>query len=251
MADVTVDIDEGVALITVENEEVKNGLNPELAARLVEHCDRIDADPEIGAAVITGAGGTFCSGADTRRWRPDIEWAGDEGYNLIAAVYGAFLRFGKLEVPTIAAVRGAAVGAGLNLALAADLRIVAEDARLLAGFLRIGLHPGGGFFALTGRSASREATAAMGLFSEEISGRDAVDHGLAWQAVPDDQVLDRALELARRAARDPLLTRRALQNFRRELGPPAVPWEAALEMERGVQAWSMHRRLAARREADD
>ncbi len=130
----------------------------------------------------------------------------------------------------------------MNLFLAADLRIVAAETRLLAGFLRIGIHPGGGFFTLAGRLAGREATAAMGLFSQEVSGVDAVRLGLAWEAVPDDQVEARAAELAAVAARDPLLARRALASFRAELGPPAVSWPAALEMERGVQMWSQRRR---------
>lgn len=85
-----------------------------------------------------------------------------------STVYGSFARVGELEVPTVAAVRGAAVGAGTNLFMAADLRIVADDARLLAGFLRIGIHPGGGFFTLAGRLAGREAAAALGLFSQAI-----------------------------------------------------------------------------------
>src|SRR5919107_1147213 len=68
----------------------------------------------------------------------------------------------------LAAVCGAAVGAGINLMLATDLRVVAQNARILAGFLRIGLHPGGGFFTIAGRTGGREATAAIGLFSEEI-----------------------------------------------------------------------------------
>ena len=76
----------------------------------------------------------------------------------------------------------------MNLALAADLRVVAETARLLPGFLRIGLHPGGGYFVLSGRAAGGEATAAMGLFGEEVTGRRAAELGFAWEALPDDQV---------------------------------------------------------------
>ncbi|MBS1885723.1 MAG: enoyl-CoA hydratase/isomerase family protein [Actinobacteria bacterium] len=231
-------------LVTIENAEVKNGLTPEMAARLVAVCEEIDGREDLGAAVIRGAGGTFCSGADTRRWGADIDWAGDEGFELLSAVYRGFMRVGSLEVPTIAAVRGAAVGAGMNLMLACDARIVAADARLVAGFLRIGLHPGGGFFSLLGRLGGREATAALGLFGAELTGAEAVSRGIAWEDVADAEVEGRALELAAFAARDPLLARRALASLRTELGPPAVPWKAALEMERGVQTWSMRRRFA-------
>jgi enoyl-CoA hydratase len=243
MPEVTLSAEGSVAVITVDNSEVRNGLTPAMGEQLVAVCDEIDARTELGAAVVRGAGGTFCSGADTRTWTADVDWTGDEGRALLAAVYRAFLRIGSLEVPTIAAVRGGAVGAGLNLMLSCDLRVVGVDARLLAGFLRIGLHPGGGFFHLLGRLGGRETTAAMGLFSQELSGRDAVARGLAWEAVADEQVEPRALELASTAARDPLLTRRALKSMRTELGPPALPWDAAVEIERGVQAWSMRRRF--------
>ncbi len=136
----------------------------------------------------------------------------------------------------------AAVCAGLNLALSTDLRIVSKQARLLAGFLRIGLHPGGGFFTIASRTAGREATAAMGLFSEEIDGVRAEQIGLAWRAVEDDEVESLAIELATRTAKDPELAREAVRSFRTEAGPPSIGWEAALHFERATQMWSQRRR---------
>jgi enoyl-CoA hydratase len=216
----------GVAVFTVDSPEVRNGLTPEMGLQLSELCDEVDADPAIGAAVVRGAGGTFCSGADRRRWTPGSDQAEDKTYKELA-------------------VRGSAVGAGINLALSTDLRIVGENARLLAGFLRIGLHPGGGYFTISSRTAGREATAAMGLFSEEIDGVRAAQIGLAWRAVPDDQVEDLALELAGRAAKDPELAREAARSFRTESGPPGIGWEAALHFERATQMWSQRRRETA------
>lgn len=233
---------DGVAVLTVDSPEVKNGLTPEMGLQLAGLCDEIDADKDIGAAVVMGAGGTFCSGADRRRWDPSADQADDAVFKESGAVYGAFKRVGSLAVPTIAAVRGAAVGAGINLMLATDLRVVADDARILAGFLRIGLHPGGGFFTIAGRSAGREATAAMGLFSEEIDGVRAKEIGLAWDSVPDSEVEKRAVGLAQTAARDPELAREAVRSFRTELGPPAIEWDAALHFERATQMWSQRRR---------
>lgn len=230
------------ALITVENSEVKNALNPDLARELIAVCEEIDADVAIGAAVIRGAGGTFCSGADRRNLDSQVDQTEDSAYQDAGAIYRSFHRFGKLGVPTIAAVRGAVVGAGLNLMLAADLRVVAHNSKILAGFLDIGLHPGGGFFALAGRVAGRETAAAMGLFSERYDGAAAVAVGLAYQSVDDDQVENRALELAGRAARDPALSRVALASFRAELGPPAMDWDVAINYERPSQMWSLHRR---------
>lgn len=243
MADIHLDADGAVAVITVDNPERKNAMTPAMGARMLEVCDEVDRRPELGAAVLRGAGGGFCSGADTTLWTEEMQVAGAESWDSLSAVYDAFRRVGQLQVPVVAAVRGAAVGAGANLMLAADLRIVGEDARLIAGFLRIGLHPGGGFFTIANRSAGREATAAFGLFGEQLSGRDAARIGLTWEALPDEQVEPRALELAARAGHDPLLARRAVATFRKELGPPGVSWENALEIERGVQMWSLHRRF--------
>ena len=232
----------GVAVLTVDNPDVKNGLTPEMGYAVAELCDEIEGDASVGAAVVRGAGGTFCSGADRRRWTAGADQAEDTVYKDLGAVYTAFRRIGTLAVPTIAAVRGAAVGAGLNLALSTDLRVVAADARLLAGFLRIGLHPGGGYFTLSTRTAGREATAAMGLFGEEVTGTRAEELGLAWRAVPDEEVEPLALELAAQAARDPELAREAARSFRTEAGPPGIGWEAALHFERATQMWSQRRR---------
>ncbi|MQA83861.1 MAG: enoyl-CoA hydratase/isomerase family protein [Streptosporangiales bacterium] len=244
MGDIHLDREAGVAVITVDSPEVRNALTPDMGNALAAVCQEIDGDPEIGAAVVRGAEGTFCSGADRRSWDLQADQSEDRIFRERGAVYSAFVRVGQLRVPTVAAVRGSVVGAGLNLMLATDLRIVAEDTRILAGFLRIGIHPGGGFFTLAGRLAGREATAALGLFSEEIDGRRAAEVGVAWQALPDAEVEPRALELARVAAKDPELARLAVRSFREELGPPPVPWPVALEYERATQMWSQRRRAA-------
>ena len=197
---IDLEITEGVAFITLNAPATRNALNNELADQVVAACDEADRDLSVGAVVIKGAGGTFCSGAE----RGSLDEVGrdpaeERRYAALGGIYRAFTRVGQLEVPTIAAVRGAAVGAGINLMLATDLRIVAEDARLISGFLRIGLHPGGGHFGLLAGRAGAEAAAAAGIFGEEISGLRAVQLGLAWEALPAEQVEQRAAELARQA----------------------------------------------------
>lgn len=233
-----------VAVLTIRNSPIRNALTPDICLEMVACFDEVDADEAVGCLVVRGADGTFCSGADTRTWADAFDdLASDRAMVEADTTYNSFYRLGHVRVPTIAAVRGAAVGAGLNLALACDLRIVADDARLISGFLKAGIHPGGGFYSLAGRVAGREATAAMGLFSEEVSGTRAVEVGMAWEAVPDEHVDDRALELADRVAADPALSRRAVRSFRLETNEGPLPWAAALEVERGVQSWSQGRRL--------
>ncbi len=246
MSEVHLTVDGGVALMTLDSVEVRNALTPEMADMIVAHCETVDSDPSIGALVITGANETFCSGADTRRWDVQADPAGPEAYSNSSRIYSAFLRVGSVAAPTVVAAEGAAVGAGLNLLLAADLRVVSRTVRLIAGFSRAGLHPGGGFFSLAARRMGSESAAAMGLFDQEIDGARAVAIGLAWEVTEHGAALPRALELARRAAVDPELSRQMVRSMRTELGPPQLPWPAAVELERGVQMWSFRRAEAGR-----
>jgi enoyl-CoA hydratase len=240
---IDVEVTDGIATITIDSPKTRNALNPTSSRQLVEVCDQVDADPAVGAVIVRGGGGTFCSGAEREvLTRAGEDPADPERFAELGSIYDAFVRVGNMSVPTIAAVQGAAVGAGVNLLLATDLRIVATDARIIGGFTRIGLHPGGGHFALLGRVVSREAAAAIGLFGAEVSGARAAELGMAWDAVPAAEVDARARELAATSARDPELARRVLGSLRRELDPPGVSWPAALELERGSQMWSLRRR---------
>ena len=235
--------DDGIAVLTLNAPERRNALTVEMAEALTAACEEIDADEAVGAVVVRGEGAYFCAGGD----RATLAEAGrdpaeDERYRGMSAIYRSFARVGELAPPTIAAIRGGAVGAGLNLALATDLRVVAEDAALLSGFIPIGLHPGGGHTALLGRLGSREAAAALTLFGERLTGAEAVERGLAWTAVPAGEVDAAALALAAVPAKDPALARRTAASLRIVTGPPALPWSAALELERASQMWSMRRR---------
>jgi enoyl-CoA hydratase len=245
MDDVTLERRGGAALLTLRAPERRNALTVGMARRLADLCDEADADPAIGAVVVCGEGPGFCAGGD----RETLAAAGEdparpETWDGMGAIYEAFARVGRLEAPTIAAVRGAAVGAGLNLAMATDLRVVAHDARLVSGFLPIGLHPGGGHTALLGRLGPREAASALALFGSRLTGPELVARGLAWQAVPAAEVDEAALTLAATPAADPELARRTARSLRATLGPPAIPWATALELERASQMWSMRRKAA-------
>jgi enoyl-CoA hydratase len=235
--------DGGVAILSLNAPERRNALTVAMADELVDACEELDADREIGAVVVRGEGGFFCAGGD----RGTLEAAGrdpadPEVYAGLGAVYRSFARVGELEAPTVAAVRGGAVGAGLNLMLATDVRVVARDAKIISGFIPIGLHPGGGHSALLGRTGSREAASAMALFGERLDGERAADVGLAWAAVDDADVEATAVDLAGRAGADPELARRTAASLRTVLGPPPLPWPAALELERASQMWSMRRK---------
>jgi enoyl-CoA hydratase len=234
--------DGGVATIVLNAPDRRNALTRAMARDLVAVCDEVDADQSIGAVVVRGEGGFFCAGGDRQTLAdagrdpatPDA-WVG------IGDVYRSFARVGELEPPTVAAVRGG-VGAGMNLAFATDVRVVSYGAKLISGFLPIGLHPGGGHAALLGRTGAREAASALTLFGERIDGARAAALGLAWQALDDADVDARAHQLAAVPGADPELARRTARSLRTELGPPALPWAASLELERASQMWSMRRK---------
>jgi enoyl-CoA hydratase len=241
-AEVLLDVDGGVAVVTLNAPQRRNALTPAMATELIATFDEVDARNDIGALVVRAVGKSFCAGGDVQTLTDaGRDPAAPDAYAGMGAIYDSFYRLGQVKAPTIAAVRGSAVGAGMNMLLAADLRIVARDARLICGFLKRGLHPGGGHFVILSRLVGREAAAAMALFGEEVDGERAVQLGLAWETVDDAAVEDRALELAARVARDPALARVAVGNFRKETGPPHVSWEVATQFERPAQMWSMRR----------
>ena len=245
MSEIDYAVRDGVAVITLAAPERRNAISVDMATELVDAARTAEADDTVGAVVVTG-GPHFCAGA-VRSVLADtgVDPAQDANYRNLGAVYEAFTQIGTIGLPTIAAVRGAAVGAGLNLALATDVRIVSRTARLLPGFAQIGIHPGGGHFTLLNRAGGREAAAAMGLFGEEVDGDRAVALGLAWAAHDDGEVESRAIEMAARVAKDPALARRVVASFRRETVPGGTPWDVAVELERSPQMWSLRRKHGA------
>ncbi|MGW4119606.1 enoyl-CoA hydratase-related protein [Nocardia sp. NPDC004711] len=234
---------DGVAQLTLNNPRRKNAINLEMAALIDEFCTRVETDSGIGAVVVRSVGEYFCSGADTRDLAASsADPASPEAVRRTSAVYGAFVRVGSLPVPTISRVVGGAVGAGLNLALATDLMAVTPEAHLDSGFLARGIHPGGGHLALLGRAVGWSGTIALAACGQSLTGSEAVARGLAQLAAEEPELDARIAELTKPAAADPELTRRIMSSARLELGPPAVSWASALEIERGVQMWSMSRK---------
>ncbi|MBF6451157.1 enoyl-CoA hydratase/isomerase family protein [Nocardia elegans] len=237
------DFSGGVAQLTLNNPRRKNAISLEMAALIDEFCARVESDAGIGAVVVRSAGAYFCSGADTRDLAASsADPASPEAVRRTSAVYGAFVRVGSLPVPTISRVVGGAVGAGLNLAMATDLMVVTPQARLDSGFLARRIHPGGGHLSLLGRAVGWSGTIALAACGQSLTGAEAVARGLAHLAAEEADLDARIGELTAPAAADPQLTRRIMSSARLELGPPAVSWPSALEIERGVQMWSMARK---------
>lgn len=226
-----------VAVITIDDPARRNALGPAVVAGLVATFDAIESDGTTTAAVLTGAGPAFCSGADTAALTALARSDDAAERRAVATIYEGFLRVLRSPLPTVAAVNGPAVGAGFNLALACDVRIAAVAARFETRFLRIGLHPGGGHTWLLERAVGPQAAAALLLFGERIDGERAAAIGLAWEVVPDAELLDRAIGFASGSTAPIDLLVRTKATLRE------APWQpdfaTAVEVELDRQAWSL------------
>jgi enoyl-CoA hydratase len=192
--DVRTEITDRVAVLTVSNPERRNAMNLELSAKLVDAVHAAAGDDAVGAIVVTGEEPAFCAGGDLG------ELATADPATL-RTVYAGFLAVADCPLPTIAAVNGAAVGAGLNLALACDLRLAGPRARFDARFLPLGLHPGGGYTWMAHRVLGAQGAAALTLFGEVVDATEAARIGLVHRVA--DDVVAAAVELAARAAAAP------------------------------------------------
>ena len=193
---VLTDIVDGVGTLTLNNPEGRNTLTAPMVTEIVAAMDAFEADDSVGALVVTGAPPAFCAGADLGNL------ATADGSSL-GNVYEGFLRVARSPLPTLAAVNGAAVGAGMNLALGCDVRLAARRARFDTRFLQIGIHPGGGHTWMFRRIAGPQAVMAAVVFGEVLDGAEAERVGLVHRCVDDDALLATAQEMAARAASAP------------------------------------------------
>jgi enoyl-CoA hydratase len=220
-----------VATITLDDPDRRNAMTLDMVDEIIAAVDGLEADEAVGAVVVTGAPPAFCAGAD-------LSHLGSSQEQGLRHIYEGFLRIARCTLPTIAAVNGAAVGAGMNLALACDLRLAARRARFDTRFLQLGIHPGGGHTWMFQRIAGPQATAAAVLFGEVLDGEAAERAGLVWRCVDDDALTATAADLAGRAAAVPRdLARRAKST----LGamPEVATHDAAVDLELEAQVWSL------------
>jgi enoyl-CoA hydratase/carnithine racemase len=237
--EVDYDVDGGVATITINAPGRRNAMTLDLVATLVDCFNRVASDLSIGAVVLRSEGPTFCSGADLAlicAALPDP--LAPEAFDGLGSIYELFETIVACPVPTIAAIQGPAVGAGVNLALACDVRIVSENAEL-AGFGRAGVHPGGGHFELL-RSVDRQVAAWLAVCNQVLRGDDLVRTGVAISMAPAETLDAEVLRVAKAAAHDPALSRAQTGTFRTIDGGVARH-AASVQMERAPQIWSLRR----------
>lgn len=202
---------QGVATITLNRPEVMNALSAQMRAELLDALTRAAADARC--IVLTGAGRAFCSGQDLQDAK-DIAAVDFEG--ILNAEYVPLLRaITDAPVPVIAAVNGAAAGAGANLALACDVVIAAESAAFLQAFTRIGLIPDAGGTHWLPRQIGLARAMGAALFADKITARQAEAWGMIWQAVPDADFAATVTARAAHLASGPTRAYRALKQAMR------------------------------------
>lgn len=185
-----------------------NHVSVELLRDLADALDAVDADPALRVSVLRSEGKVFCAGADLDPAAPETP----AGSDFTGALYAQAIRLFETSKPVVAAVQGAAVGAGLGLALACDFRVAAPEARFCANFVQLGFHAGFGISATLPRVIGTQRAQLMLLTARRIGGEEAHDWGLADRLAPLDRLDDAALALAREiAANAPL----AVQETRR------------------------------------
>jgi enoyl-CoA hydratase len=239
---VRTEIRDDVAIVTLNDPKRRNALSTSLADAVKETISALEGSDEAKAVIVTGEPPAFSAGADL----DDLENATPES---LLRIYDGFLSVARFPLLTIAAVNGPAVGAGLNLALACDIRVAGRSALFESRFLDIALHPGGGHTWMLRQFLGLQGSHAMVLGGEALNGQQAAARGLAWSCVDDDDLLDEAFRLASHAAAVPReLHRRMKATLRAMCGRCAHGEAVSWEMKQ--QLWSIEQpefreRLAA------
>jgi len=230
-----------VAILTLNRPESLNALGaPGDGDAVAATCEEVNADPEVRCVVLTGAGRAFSAGGDVKAMKArEGAFAGNgvsirDGYRrnihrIVRSIYG-------LEVPAIAAVNGAAIGLGCDVACMTDIRICAENARFGVTFLKLGLIPGDGGAWLLPRTIGMSRAAEMLFTGDVIDAATAVAWGLVSRAVPAESLLDEAIALANRIAAQPPHALRLAKSLLRQ--GQSASYDTIMEMSAAAQAIS-------------
>ena len=239
------EVNEGIATFTLNRPAVRNAVTAAMFVQLEQQLIELEADRNARVIVLTGAGESFCSGADLtppdrdeRRRLQAACFPDDRGGDILERANRCMLRLRTLPKPVIASLNGDALGIGLSLALAADLRLARQGARLGAVFARVGLGPDGGVSHLLTQLVGSARALEMLMLAELVDTREAHKLGLLNRVVEQDQLAGATSKLAARLAQGPTLAYGAAKAS--VYGGAALHFEAALDLE------SRHQRVVGR-----
>lgn len=212
MSDLDYTVDQHVATITLNRPDQRNAFTLPMINECADHLEAVARDDGVRAVVLTGAGGSFCSGVDLTAFGNQHRTPLEEKHYLMHNVHRVALALERLDKPVIAAVDGAAVGAGMDLALYCDVRFASPRARFSEAYIKVGLVPGNGGCWLLPRLVGRSTAMRLLWTGDFVDAATAAELGLVEYVVEDEPVLDHATAFARRVAAQPPI---AVQTIKR------------------------------------
>ena len=232
-----------IVTLTLNNPDERNALtSPSQWAEIVNACERIGRDISVKAVILTGAGSAFCAGGNVKDMRDKKGIAGGTPYDISEGYRTGIQRIPlalyKLDVPTIAAVNGPAIGAGCDLACMCDIRIASSKAKFAESFVKLGIIPGDGGAWLLPRTVGMSKAAELTFTGDTIDAQEAERIGLVSRVVAPEQLLAEARALAERIAANPAPALRMAKRLLRE--GQHVRLDSLLEMSAAFQALAHH-----------
>ncbi|HYZ91531.1 MAG TPA: enoyl-CoA hydratase-related protein [Actinomycetota bacterium] len=199
MSSVLLDDSDGVAVLTLNRPDAKNAIDLDLATALDEATQRMQ---DARCVLLTAKGPAFCAGGDLKAFSSQDDMSGYVS-RVVTHVHAALRRIDSLDVPVVAAVRGAAAGAGLGLACSADIVLASATARFVSAFTKIGVTPDGSSTWVLPRLVGMRRALELVLTNRVLSADEAADWGIATRVVPDDDLEDEAMRVAHDLADGP------------------------------------------------
>ena len=193
----------GIATIRLNRPERRNAFDDQVSGELDDIFGICEDDPEVKVIILTGSGKAFCAGGDVKEMA-NAEDPKEFLENLAAGIHRPIMRIWNMEKVVIAAINGAAVGAGCGLAMACDIRVASEDAEFNMGFMKIGLAPGCGTYFLP-RLVGRAKASELIFLSETLDAVQAEKLGLVNKVVKHDDLMPEILKMAGRIEKGPTL----------------------------------------------
>ena len=232
-----------IVTLTLNDPASRNALStPDQWASLVDAAERIQADVSVKCVILTGAGSAFCAGGNVKDMQAKTGIAAGDAYRISEGYRNGIQRiplaFQRLDVPTIAAVNGPAVGAGCDLACMCDIRIASESARFAESFVKLGIIPGDGGAWLLPRVVGMSMAAELTFTGDMIDAAQALACGLVSRVVPAGELLASARALAERIAANPAPALRMSKRLLREGQHTRL--DSLLEMAAAFQAMGHH-----------
>ncbi|MGL6242852.1 enoyl-CoA hydratase/isomerase family protein [Pseudomonas sp.] len=224
----------GVAWITLDRPAQRNALDIPTLKNLHALLDEFNADPAVRVVVLTGNGRSFCAGADLAEWAEAEARGALESYGWTETAHALMSRLYSLDKPTIAAINGTAVGAGMDLTLCCDLRIAGQSARFKAGYTSMAYSPDAGASWHLPRLIGTEQAKRLLFLDELWSAERALAAGLVGEVCADDQLHDVTTELATRLASGPTFAFAQTKKLMREGAQRSLPEQLQAELAAGL-----------------